>query len=176
MPDHVQTMWSERNRGGRVRERRRTKRCIVPPRNNTWPVTEVGIAPWCRGGTSSKAIARLQDHHLVTRGRRLEGRGQPGEAAAHHDHRCMLRPHDGTAWALRKGRGAFMRSSAHREAWGRAARCHDRGHLLWTSSEGPSNRLLASIDRWVGAVLTDDGIDMPLMGRGSGNVGRARPF
>ena len=43
---------------------------------------------------------------------------------------------------------------------------HDRGHLLWTSAEGPSNRLLASIDRWVGAVLTDDGIDMPLMGQG----------
>lgn len=43
---------------------------------------------------------------------------------------------------------------------------HDRGHLLWTSAEGPSNRLLASIDRWVGAVLADDGIDMPLMGRG----------
>ena len=41
---------------------------------------------------------------------------------------------------------------------------HDRGHELWTAKEGPSRLLLASIDRWVGALLADDGINMPFMG------------
>jgi len=41
---------------------------------------------------------------------------------------------------------------------------HDRGHELWTAEEGPSRLLLASIDRWVGALLADDGINMPFMG------------
>ena len=44
---------------------------------------------------------------------------------------------------------------------------HDRGHELWTAELGPSRLLLASIDRWVGAVLADDGIDMPFMGGSS---------
>ena len=39
---------------------------------------------------------------------------------------------------------------------------HDRGHELWTMDEGPSRKLMASIDRWVGAMVGDDGIDMPL--------------
>ncbi len=39
---------------------------------------------------------------------------------------------------------------------------HDRGHELWTMEEGPSRKLMASIDRWVGAMVGDDGIDMPL--------------
>ena len=49
---------------------------------------------------------------------------------------------------------------------GRAARCLTTEATCCGPVEGPSNRLLASIDRWVGAVLTDDGIDMPLMGQG----------
>ena len=43
---------------------------------------------------------------------------------------------------------------------------HDRGHELWTMEDGPSRKLLASIDRWVGAMVGDDGIDMPLSGGG----------
>jgi nicotinate-nucleotide pyrophosphorylase (carboxylating) len=41
---------------------------------------------------------------------------------------------------------------------------HDRGHVLWSAEDGPSRMLLASFDRWVGAVIADDGIDMPFMG------------
>ncbi|MCH1576401.1 MAG: hypothetical protein L7S67_09020, partial [Flavobacteriales bacterium] len=33
--------------------------------------------------------------------------------------------------------------------------------------EGPSRKLMASIDRWVGAMVGDDGIDMPLSTNGS---------
>ena len=43
---------------------------------------------------------------------------------------------------------------------------HDRGHLLWTAEDGPSRLLTGSMDRWVTAVLGDDGIDGPLMGFG----------
>ena len=43
---------------------------------------------------------------------------------------------------------------------------HDRGHELWTMEDGPSRKLLASIDRWVGAMVGDAGIDMPLSGGG----------
>ena len=43
---------------------------------------------------------------------------------------------------------------------------HDRGHELLTMKDGPSRKLLASIDRWVGAMVGDDGIDMPLSGGG----------
>ena len=43
---------------------------------------------------------------------------------------------------------------------------HDRGHLLWTPESGATNRLLASIDRWVSAMLADDGIEMPVMAPG----------
>ena len=43
---------------------------------------------------------------------------------------------------------------------------HDRGHELWTMEEGPSRKLMASIDRWVGAMVGDDGIDMPLSTNG----------
>jgi len=38
---------------------------------------------------------------------------------------------------------------------------HDRGHVLWTMEDGPSRTLLASMDRWVTALVGDDGIDMP---------------
>ena len=41
---------------------------------------------------------------------------------------------------------------------------HDRGHLLWTADEGPSRMLLSSMDRWIGTILADDGIDIPFMG------------
>ena len=41
---------------------------------------------------------------------------------------------------------------------------HDRGHLLWTADEGVSRMLLSSIDRWVSAILADDGIDSPMFG------------
>lgn len=41
---------------------------------------------------------------------------------------------------------------------------HDRGHELWTAEDGPSRLLLSSIDRWVSALLADDGISMPFMG------------
>ena len=40
---------------------------------------------------------------------------------------------------------------------------HDRGHELWTMEDGPSRKLMASIDRWVSAMVGDDGIDMPLL-------------
>ena len=101
----VQTMWSERHRGGTcTREAADQTMHRAPAQQHVRPVTEVGIAPWCRGGPSSKAITRLQDHHLVTRGRCLEGRGQPARPPPTTTTRCMLRPHDGTAWALRKGR------------------------------------------------------------------------
>lgn len=43
---------------------------------------------------------------------------------------------------------------------------HHRGHLLWTADEGPSRLLLGSIDRWVGSIVADDGIEMPSFGRG----------
>ena len=39
---------------------------------------------------------------------------------------------------------------------------HDRGHELWTLEDGASRKLMASIDRWVSAIVGDDGIDMPL--------------
>jgi nicotinate-nucleotide pyrophosphorylase (carboxylating) len=42
---------------------------------------------------------------------------------------------------------------------------HDRGHKLWTVEGGASRKLLASIDRWVSAMVGDDGIDMPLSSR-----------
>jgi nicotinate-nucleotide pyrophosphorylase (carboxylating) len=42
---------------------------------------------------------------------------------------------------------------------------HDRGHKLWTVEGGASRKLLASIDRWVSAIVGDDGIDMPLSSR-----------
>ena len=42
---------------------------------------------------------------------------------------------------------------------------HDRGHELWTVEGGASRKLLASIDRWVSALVGDDGIDMPLSSR-----------
>ena len=48
----------------------------------------------------------------------------------------------------------------------RATLPHDRGHLLWTAEDGPSRLLTGSMDRWVTAVLGDDGIDGPLMGFG----------
>lgn len=41
---------------------------------------------------------------------------------------------------------------------------HDRGHILWDASEGPSRVLISSFDRWSGAILADDSIDMPFMG------------
>ncbi len=48
----------------------------------------------------------------------------------------------------------------------RASLPHDRGHLLWTAEDGPSRLLTGSMDRWVTAILGDDGIDGPLMGFG----------
>ncbi|MBR67960.1 MAG: hypothetical protein CMA86_00405 [Euryarchaeota archaeon] len=39
---------------------------------------------------------------------------------------------------------------------------HDRGHELWTLEDGASRKLMSSIDRWVSAIVGDDGIDMPL--------------
>ena len=41
---------------------------------------------------------------------------------------------------------------------------HDRGHALWSAEAGPTRMLLGRFDRWVGAVIADDGIDMPFMG------------
>ena len=41
---------------------------------------------------------------------------------------------------------------------------HDRGHLLWSSEDGATRMLQASMDRWTQAILGDDGIDMPFMG------------
>ena len=43
---------------------------------------------------------------------------------------------------------------------------HDRGHELWTMEDGASRKLIGSIDRWVSAMVGDDGIDMPLSGAG----------
>ena len=52
---------------------------------------------------------------------------------------------------------------------------HDRGHELGTMEDGPSRKLLASIDRWVGAMVGDDGIDMPLSGGGLTVEARLKP-
>ncbi len=41
---------------------------------------------------------------------------------------------------------------------------HDRGHFLWTAEDGVSRMLLSSMDRWVAAILADDGIDSPMFG------------
>ena len=49
---------------------------------------------------------------------------------------------------------------------------HDRGHLLWTAEDGPSRLLTGSMDRWVTAILGDDGIDGPLMGFGEKKTAR----
>ncbi len=49
---------------------------------------------------------------------------------------------------------------------GKAKPPHHRGHMLWTAEEGPSRLLLGSIDRWVGSIVADDGIEMPCFGRG----------
>lgn len=49
---------------------------------------------------------------------------------------------------------------------------HDRGHLLWSSEDGPSRMLQASMDRWTQAILGDDGIDMPYMGSRDNSTSR----
>ena len=168
MADHVQTMWSERHRGG-AGPRKTSDQTMhrAPTQQHVRPVTEVGIAPRCRGGPSSEAIARFQHHHLVARGRCLEGRRQSGEAAAHHDHPLHAPPARWNGMGLAEEQGCFHEVQHTSGCMGKGGKVpHDRGHLLWTSAEGPSNRLLASIDRWVSVVLADDGIDMPLMGRG----------
>lgn len=54
----------------------------------------------------------------------------------------------------------------------RASLPHDRGHLLWTAEDGPSRLLTGSMDRWVTAILGDDGIDGPLMGFGEKKAAR----
>ena len=54
----------------------------------------------------------------------------------------------------------------------RASLPHDRGHLLWTAEDGPSRLLIGSMDRWVTAILGDDGIDGPLMGFGEKKTAR----
>ncbi|MEC7253416.1 MAG: hypothetical protein VXV89_00430, partial [Candidatus Thermoplasmatota archaeon] len=48
----------------------------------------------------------------------------------------------------------------------RAMLPHDRGHLLWTSEDGASRMLTSSMDRWITAIVGDDGIDGPVMGFG----------
>ena len=168
MADHVQTMWSERHRGG-AGPRKTSDQTMhrAPAQQHVRSVSEVGVAPRRRGGPSSKPIARFQHHHLVTRGRCLEGRRQAGEAAAHHDHPLHAPPARWNGMGLAEEQGCFHEVQHTSGCMGKGGKVpHDRGHLLWTSAEGPSNRLLASIDRWVSVVLADDGIDMPLMGRG----------
>lgn len=49
---------------------------------------------------------------------------------------------------------------------------HDRGHLLWSSEDGASRMLQASMDRWTQAILGDDGIDMPYMGSRDNSTSR----
>lgn len=168
MADHVQTMWSERHRGG-AGPRKTSDQTMhrAPAQQHVRPVTEVGIASWCGGGSPPESVARFQHHHLVTRGRCLEGRRQAGEAAAHHDHPLHAPPARWNGMGLAEEQGCFHEVQHTSGCMGKGGKVpHDRGHLLWTSAEGPSNRLLASIDRWVSVVLADDGIDMPLMGRG----------
>ncbi|MDP6870161.1 MAG: hypothetical protein QGI21_05260 [Candidatus Poseidoniaceae archaeon] len=41
---------------------------------------------------------------------------------------------------------------------------HDRGRELWDASTGPTRILISSFDRWVSAMLADDGIEFPFMG------------
>ncbi len=43
---------------------------------------------------------------------------------------------------------------------------HNRGRKLWDPSSGPTRMLTSSFDRWISAILADDGIDMPFMGGG----------
>jgi nicotinate-nucleotide pyrophosphorylase (carboxylating) len=102
----------------------------------------------------------------VPGGRSLQRSSQPGEAAADHHHPLHAPAARWNGMGLAEEQGCFLEVLHASVGMGKGAKVpHDRGHLLWTPADGPSNRLLASIDRWVGAVLADDGIDMPLMGR-----------
>jgi nicotinate-nucleotide pyrophosphorylase (carboxylating) len=102
----------------------------------------------------------------VPGGRSFQRSSQPGEAAADHHHALHAPAARWNGMGLAEEQGCFLEVLHASVGMGKGAKVpHDRGHLLWTPADGPSNRLLASIDRWVGAVLADDGIDMPLMGR-----------
>jgi hypothetical protein len=102
----------------------------------------------------------------VAGGRCLQRSSQPGEATADHHHALHAPAARWNGMGLAEEQGCFLEVLHASVGMGKGAKVpHDRGHLLWTPADGPSNRLLASIDRWVGAVLADDGIDMPLMGR-----------
>jgi nicotinate-nucleotide pyrophosphorylase (carboxylating) len=102
----------------------------------------------------------------VAGGRCLQRSSQSGEATADHHHPLHAPAARWNGMGLAEEQGCFLEVLHASAFMGKGAKVpHDRGHLLWTPTDGPSNRLLASIDRWVGAVLADDGIDMPLMGR-----------
>tara|TARA_B100001113_G_scaffold350566_1_gene347955 strand:+ start:98 stop:1309 length:1212 start_codon:yes stop_codon:yes gene_type:complete len=130
------------------------------------PVTKVSITPWRCGGSSSKSVPCFENDHFVAGGRCLQRSSQPGEATADHHHPLHAPAARWNGMGLAEEQGCFLEVLHASAVMGKGAKVpHDRGHLLWTPTDGPSNRLLASIDRWVGAVLADDGIDMPLMGR-----------
>ena len=167
VPNDVQAMWSHRQRG-RARPGKPSYQPVqgAATQQDVRSVPKVSIAAGCGGGTSTKAVSGFEHDHLVTRGSGFEGRGKSGEATAHHHDPLHVPRARWNGMGLAERQGCF--DEVLHASWfmGKGGKVpHDRGHLLWTAADGPSNRLLASIDRWVGAVLADDGIDMPLMGR-----------
>jgi nicotinate-nucleotide pyrophosphorylase (carboxylating) len=114
---------------------------------------------------SPNAVGSVKDHHVVPSGHGIQGSGQACNARPHH----RDTNHDTPMGCASKGRwkGCFE-EVAHTPIIMADAPLlpHDRGHELWTMEEGASRKLTASIDRWVGAMVADDGIDMPLSGGG----------
>ncbi len=125
---------------------------------------KVGVASGGGGGPTADAVARLDDHHRQACGRDLKRGGEAAEACTDHNdapHGPMVGV---TGMGLPHPWGGLMRPSGLHRPMGKRSRLpHDRGDLLWTSADGPSKRLLGSIDRWVTAMLADDGIDAPVM-------------
>jgi nicotinate-nucleotide pyrophosphorylase (carboxylating) len=111
------------------------------------------------------AVSPVKDHHVMASSHRIQSGGQACDARANHRNTN----HDTRMGCASKGRwkGCFE-EVAHTPIIMADAPLlpHDRGHELWTMEEGASRKLTASIDRWVGAMVGDDGIDMPLSGGG----------
>jgi nicotinate-nucleotide pyrophosphorylase (carboxylating) len=83
------------------------------------------------------------------------------KACTHHRHPCHGQWKGG--WVKSSLERCFEVQTSIRSTMAEAPRLpHDRGHELWTMEDGASRKLMASIDRWVTALVGDDGIDMPL--------------
>ena len=117
-----------------------------------------------RGTTPSEAVRSVQHDDMMAGGYGVKGRGQASDACAHHRYTY----HDPRRRWISKGLGGCFQEVVRTPYIMPDAPLlpHDRGHELWTMEDGPSRKLMASIDRWVGAMVGDDGIDMPLSGSG----------